>query len=60
MHRNSSTENPMRKASARAMPLVLALPFAPSFIMKKSAVAKLATMAKNAIATKYVMREIIR
>ena len=49
----------MRKARARAMLLVLALPFVPSFIMKKSAVAKLAMMAKNAMATRYVMRLII-
>ena len=44
------------------MLLVLALPFAlslPSFIMKNSAVAKLARMAKKAIATKYVMPVII-
>ena len=41
------------------MLLVLALPFVPSFIMKKSAVAKLAMMAKNAMATRYVMRLII-
>ena len=59
MQMKSNTENPMRKARARAMPLVLALPFVPSFIMKKSAVAKLAMMAKNAMATRYVMHLII-
>jgi len=42
------------------MPLVLALPFAPSFSMKNSAVTKLARMAKKAMATKYVMLKIIR
>lgn len=33
---NSKIENPTRKASARAMLLVLRFPSAPSFIMKKS------------------------
>ena len=62
MQTNNSTEKPILKASARAMLLVFALPLAlslPSFIMKKSAAAKLAMMAKNAKATKYVMQRII-
>ena len=59
MQTNSSTEKPIRKASARAMLLVFAFPSVPSFIMKKSAAAKLAMMAKNASATKYVMQRII-
>ena len=59
MQTNSSTDNPMRKASALAMPLVLALPLVPSFIMKKSAAPKLAMMAKKAMATRYVMHWII-
>ena len=41
------------------MLLVFALPWVPSFIMKKSAVARLARMAKKAMATKYVMQRII-
>jgi hypothetical protein len=44
------------------MLLVLAFPSAlslPSFIMKNSAVARLARMAKKAMATKYVMSRII-
>ena len=59
MHTNSSTDNPMRNAKALAMLLVLAFPLVPSLIMKKSAVAKLARMAKNATATKYVICGII-
>ena len=59
MQTNSRTEKPILKASARAMLLVLALPSAPSFIMKNSAAARLAMMAKNASATRYVMCEII-
>lgn len=59
MQINSSTEKPIRKASARAMLLVLALPSLPSFNMKKSAAARLARMAKNASATKYVISGII-
>ena len=59
MHTNKSTDIPMRNASARAILLVLALPSVPSFIMKKSAAAKLAIMAKKATATKYVMHWII-
>ena len=59
MQMNSNTENPIRNASARAMPLVLALPLVPSFIMKKSAVPKLPMMAKKAMATRYVMGRII-
>ena len=59
MQTNSSTEMPIRKASARAMLLVLALPSVPSFIMKKSAAAKLAMIAKKANATKYVIQGII-
>ena len=59
MQTNSSTEKPMRKASAFAMPLVLVFPLAPSFSMKKSAAARLAMMAKNAKATRYVMHRII-
>eukprot|EP01041_Mallomonas_annulata_P017537 gene17537-36058_t len=47
MQTKSSTENPMRKASALAMLLVFAFPLAPSFIMKNSAVARLARMAKK-------------
>ncbi len=60
MQTNSSTDNPIRNASAFAIPLVLALPWVPSFNMKNSAVARLARMAKNAMATRYVMRGIIR
>ena len=59
MQTNSSTEKPIRKASAFAMLLVLAFPLVPSFNMKKSAAARLAMMAKNAKATKYVMHRII-
>ena len=59
MQTKSSTDNPMRKAKALAMLLVLAFPLVPSFIMKKSAVARLARMAKNAMATRYVMLRII-
>jgi len=59
MHTNNTIENPTRNASARHMLLVLAFPFVPSFIMKKSAVAKLPSMAKNASATRYVINEII-
>ena len=59
MQTNNSTENPIRKASARAMLLVLTFPLAPSFIMKKSAEAKLASMAKKANATRYLMPWII-
>ena len=59
MQTNSSTESPIRKASALAILLVLAFPFVPSFIMKKSAVAKLARIAKKAMATRYVMTKII-
>ena len=59
MQTKSSTDNPIRKARALAMPLVLALPLVPSFIMKNSAVARLARMAKKAIAIKYVMTGII-
>ena len=59
MQTNSSTESPIRKASALAILLVLAFPFVPSFIMKKSAVAKLARIAKKAMATRYVMTMII-
>ena len=59
MHTNSSTENPIRKAKALAMLLVLALPWVPSRIIKNKAVAKLARMAKNAAVTKYVMFGII-
>ena len=59
MQTNRSTEKPIRKASAFAMPLVLAFPLVPSLSMKKSAVPKLAMMAKNASATKYVMQRII-
>ena len=59
MQTNSSTEKPIRKASARAMLLVLALPLVPSFIMKNKAAARLAMMAKNASATRYVMLGII-
>ena len=59
MQTNSSTDNPIRNASALAMLLVLALPLVPSLIMKNKAVAKLAMMAKKAAATKYVMPGII-
>ena len=59
MQTNSSTEKPIRKARALAMPLVLALPLVPSFIMKNSATARLAMMAKKAMATRYVMHRII-
>jgi hypothetical protein len=52
MHRNSNTESPTRNAKARAMLLVLRLPSVPFLIMKKSAKARLATMAVNANATK--------
>lgn len=52
MQINSKTENPTRKAKARAMLLVLRLPSVPFFIMKKSAEARLAMMAMNANATK--------
>lgn len=52
MQINSKTEKPILKASARAMLLVFALPLVPSFIMKKSAAARLARMAKNASATR--------
>ena len=55
MQTNNNIENPTRNASARAMLLVLALPAVPSFIMKKSADAKLPRMAKNASATRYFM-----
>lgn len=41
------------------MLLVFAFPSVPSFIMKKSATAKLAMMAKKVIATRYVMHRII-
>lgn len=60
MQTNSNIENPTRNASARAMLLVLALPPVPSFIMKKSAEARLPRMAKNASATRYFMHGIIR
>ena len=59
MQMNSKTDNPIRKAKARAMLLVLALPLVPSFIMKKSAAPKLPMMVRKAIATKYVMPVII-
>lgn len=59
MQTNSSTENPMRKASAFAMPLVLAFPLVPSFNIKNSAAPRLAMMAKNAMVTRYVMHRII-
>ena len=59
MQMNNTTDKPMRNASAFAMLLVFALPSVPSFIMKKSAVARLARMAKKAIATKYVISRII-
>lgn len=52
MQTNSKTENPTRNAKARAMLLVFRLPSVPSFIMKKSAEARLAMMAMNASATK--------
>ena len=57
---NSSTENPTRKASARAMWLVLALPLVPSFIMKYRAAARLPRMAMKANAIRYDMIVIIR
>ena len=59
MQTNKNTDSPMRNAKARAMLLVLAFPSVPSFIMKKSATARLAMMAKKAIATRYVINEII-
>ena len=59
MQTNRSTDSPMRKARARAMLLVFAFPSVPSFIMKKSATAKLAMMAKKVIATRYVIHGII-
>ena len=59
MQTNSSTDSPIRNASARAMLLVLDLPLVPSFNMKNRAAPKLPMMAKKAIATKYVMLGII-
>ena len=59
MQTNKNTDSPMRNARARAMLLVFAFPSVPSFIMKKSATARLAMMAKKAIATRYIMRRII-
>ena len=59
MQTNYSTEKPIRKASAFAMPLVLAFPLVPSLSIKNNAAPKLAMMAKNAMATKYVMQRII-
>ena len=59
MQTKSNTEKPTRNASARAMLLVFALPWVPSFIMKKSAEARLARIARNASATRYVMDWII-
>lgn len=59
MHTNSSTENPIRKARAFAMPLVLAFPLVPSFNIKNSAAPRLAMMAKKAMATRYDMQSII-
>ena len=59
MQTNSTTDKPILKASALAMLLVFAFPFVPSFIIKKSAVARLARMAKKAMATRYVMTGII-
>ena len=62
MQRNSSTDKPMRSASARAMRLdlsgvsVLELP---PRSMKNSAAARLAMMNKNTSATRYDMRGII-
>lgn len=59
MQTKSRTEKPTLKAKARAMLLVLALPCVPSFIMKKSAHAKLPKMATKANAIRYDMPRII-
>lgn len=59
MQTNNKIEKPTRMASARAMLLVLALPSRPSFIMKKSAEAKLPRMAMKTMMTKYFMNRII-
>lgn len=52
-------EKPTRKASARAMLLVLGLPFLPSVIMKYSAEPRLARMATKPRATRIFMAAII-
>jgi len=61
MQIKSTTENPTRKASARAMrlPPWLVVFLLPLRIMKKRAEAKLAKMAINARATRYFMLGII-
>ena len=56
---NSRIEKPTRKASARAMLLVLGLPSRPSRIMKNSAEPRLPMMATNARSTRYFMGAII-
>ena len=61
MDKNSTMEKPTRKAKALAIPPEGCFPddFPLPFIMKNKAEAKLPKMAKNAIATRYVMCRII-
>ena len=62
MQINSKTENPTRNANARAMPLDLAALVAsePPRIIKKSAAARLQSMATKANVTRIDMQRIIR
>ena len=59
MHRKSSTENPTRRASARAMRCDLSGASLPPRSMKNRAVARLVMMARNASETRYDMGGII-